>query len=216
MVPILEPKIKEQIEAVKHLILSEVNIKEIEYVEGGAGILVKKIKPNFKTLGPKYGKLMKQISSLVAGFTQEDISKIESEGFYHAEIEGEIIELTSSDVEVVTDDIPGWVVLNAGNLTVALDITITEKLKEEGVARELINRIQNLRKDNNFEVTDKIIVQIEEHIEITSAITNYFSYICSEILASSLTIVKTIEKGDIHPVELTDEIKTNISVLKES
>lgn len=215
MVPVLESKIKEQTEAVKHLILSEVNIKEIEYVEGGAGILVKKIKPNFKTLGPKYGKLMKQISALVTGFTQEQINNIEQTGFFHTEIEGQAIELDIHDVEIVTEDIPGWVVANAGNLTVALDTTITDALKEEGIARELINRIQNIRKDSNFEVTDKIIVQIEEHNEITSAITNYFSYICSEILASSLTIVKTIENGGIHPVEITDEIKINISVLKE-
>ena len=215
MIPVLEPKLKEQIEAVKQLILSEVNIKEIEYLEGNNDVLVKKIKANFKTLGPKYGKLMKQLASLVTGFTQEEIKKLESEGVFHAEIENQKVELLISDVEISTEDIPGWVITSMGNITVALDTNISDTLKEEGIARELINRIQNLRKDCNFEVTDKIIVEIEEHNEITSAVNNNFSYICSEILASSLTIVKSIEKGEKHPVEITDEIKTNITVVKE-
>ena len=165
MVPVQSQDFQRQLELIKNLILAEVNVKEIEYLTGGSSILVKKIKPNFKTLGPRFGKLMKDIAIVIIQFSQEDINKLETQGSYILNISGNEVELQSTDVEIYTEDIPGWVVANAGNLTVALDITITKELEEEGIARELINRIQNLRKDNNYEVTDRIFVKIEKYLK---------------------------------------------------
>ena len=213
MIPVMDEKIKTQIEAVKNLILSEVNIKEIEYIDTSAGILVKKIKPNFKTLGPKHGKLMKQILDVVIAFSQEQINTMERTDALQIEVAGQTIDLDSNDVEIQTEDIPGWVISSSGNITVALDVTLTPALKDEGIARELVNRIQNLRKDNNFEVTDKIEVLVEKHEEIVAAVQNNFNYICSEILASSLTLTESIS-ADKTAVDLTDEITTFVSLKK--
>ena len=213
MIPVMDEKVKAQIEAVKNLILSEVNIKEIEYIETGAGILVKKIKPNFKTLGPKYGKLMKQISAVVTEFNQDKINNIEKTGVAEFVIEGQTVLLDANDVEIITEDIPGWVISTSENITVALDVTITQVLKEEGIARELINRIQNLRKEKHLEVTDKINVLVENHTDIVSVIENNYHYICSEILAASFSVIKQITEDKIS-VELSDEITTCISLKK--
>ncbi|MFZ4414993.1 MAG: DUF5915 domain-containing protein, partial [Bacteroidales bacterium] len=169
---------------------------------------------NFKTLGPKYGKLMKQIASEIAGFNQETITKMEIEGLYKFKVEAEEVELLLADVEIVTEDIPGWVVANMGLLTVALDITLTEQLIEEGIARELVNRIQNLRKELNFEVTDKIIVEIVKNDAITLPLSNNFSYICSETLSESLTLVDVIHNENKVEIELSDEIKIFIVICK--
>jgi isoleucyl-tRNA synthetase len=212
MVPILDQHFRDQVEAVRSLILSEVNVKEIEYLTDGAGILVKKIKPNFKTLGPRYGKLMKQIAVVVATFNQSDIADLEHSGLRKFMIEGEEVELLLTDVEIMAEDIPGWVVASEGAVTVALDITITQILKEEGVARELINRIQNIRKEKNFEVTDKIELKVEKIDEIVSAIQNNFSYICSETLADSLDLVDKLENEEKIAVELTEELSTYILI----
>jgi isoleucyl-tRNA synthetase len=214
MLPVISDKFKSQVQDIESLILSEVNIKEIEYLSETAGILVKKIKPNFKTLGPKYGKLMKQIATEVAGFTQSDITDIEIKGAYHFEVNGEAVELLVTDVEISTEDIPGWVVANSGILTVALDITLTDKLLEEGLARELVNRIQNLRKELNFEVIDKINIEIEKNNAINSALNNNYSYICSETLAESLTQVETIKIGSKVEIELTEDVKIFIAISK--
>ncbi len=214
MLPVISDKFKSQVQDIESLILSEVNIKEIEYLSETAGILVKKIKPNFKTLGPKYGKLMKQIAAEVAGFTQSDITDIEIKGAYHFEVNGEAVELLVTDVEISTEDIPGWVVANSGILTVALDITLTDKLLEEGLARELVNRIQNLRKELNFEVIDKINIEIEKNNAINSALNNNYSYICSETLAESLTQVETIKIGSKVEIELTEDVKIFIAISK--
>jgi isoleucyl-tRNA synthetase len=214
MIPIFDGHIKEQIIKVKNLILSEVNVKDIEFVTDAAGILVKKIKPDFKKLGPKYGKLMKQIAALISEFSQDDINKIEKEGVYTFDIDGVKTEIMSEDVEIASEDIPGWLVTNIGSLTVALDITITPVLREEGIARELINRIQNIRKDSNFEVTDKISVEIGVHDEIISAIKNNISYICAETLAVSLDLVDAAKSASGTPVELIDDIHTTIVVSK--
>ena len=213
MIPAADAKFKAQIKAIENLILSEVNIKEIEFL-ADTGVLVKTIKPNFKTLGPKYGKMMKQIAAVVGTFSQDDIIKIEAEGVYNLTIEGEAVELLITDVEIITEDIPGWVVANMGTLTVALDISITPQLKEEGIARELVNRIQNLRKDNNFEVTDRINVKIENNIEISSAVNNNILYICSETLTDSLELVDVINESTKQEIELTDEISIFISIIK--
>lgn len=214
MIPVKDDRVKQQIMAVESLILSEVNVKQIEYLDESNNMLVKRIKPNFKTLGPRYGKLMKQISQKISEFTQDDINKIETEERYLLTIDNENVEILISDVEIITEDIPGWVVTNMGNITVALDITLTEKLIEEGLARELVNRIQNIRKDFNFEVTDKISVEIEKNNEITMAINNNYSYICSETLAENFSIVDKIDNSDKIEVELIDELKVFMRISK--
>jgi len=214
ILPVSDEYFITRVDSMKSLILSEVNVKEIEYLNEENTMLVKKIKPNFKTLGPRFGKLMKAIASAVAGFGQQEIRTIETDGSYKINIEGEEIELQLSDVEIITEDIPGWVVTNMGNLTVALDITITDKLFEEGIARELINRIQNLRKENGFEVTDNIHLTIEKKNGLVKAIENNFAYICSETLAEKLELSDTINSEEKVLVELTDDISTNILVRK--
>ncbi|MFZ4400139.1 MAG: isoleucine--tRNA ligase [Bacteroidales bacterium] len=214
MLPVSNDTFKKQIQAVENLILSEVNIKGIEYLSETAGVLVKKIKANFKTLGPKYGKLMKQIANEISAFDQQAITKMEIEGSYQFNVDGETVELLLSDVEIITEDIPGWVVANLGVLTVALDITLTEELIEEGIARELVNRIQNLRKDLNYEVTDKISVEIEKNNAITLPLSNNYSYICSETLSESLKLVDKINNENKVEIDLSDEIKIFIVVSK--
>jgi len=214
MIPVLDEHFKQQIEKVRNLILSEVNVKEIEYIDESAGILVKKIKPNFKTLGPRYGKLMKQIAAAVDTFTPNEISTIENSGKIELTVENQPVEILITDVEIITEDIPGWVVSNMGNLTVALDITITETLRQEGIARELINRIQNLRKDKGFEVTDKIKLQIEKNSEINTPIENNFAYICSETLADSLDLVQVLDNEEKIEIEIIEGLKTFITIQK--
>jgi len=214
MVPVLDTHFEDQLRSVQDLILSEVNVKEIEYMANSAGILVKKIKPNFKALGPKYGKLMKQIATAVSTMGQEEINRMEQEMKYLLDVEGQEVELTMEDVEILTEDIPGWLIANEGNTTVALDVTITEGLKQEGLARELVNRIQNIRKEKGFEVTDKIRVSVIKTNDLDSAILNNYSYICAEILADSLELIDQNGDENLIPVELTDEYKTSVRVEK--
>ena len=205
IIPILNDHMIRQLDAVKNIILSEVNVKEIEYITDTTDVLVKKIKPNFKTLGPKYGKYMKQISTLIAAMEQSDIFEFEKNGRYQLNIGTEPIDLSLEDVEILSEDIPGWLVANEGRLTVALDINVTKELKEEGIARELINRIQNLRKESNFDVTDKITLAIGRHKEINEAVENFSQYIASQVLAEHIELTdekdnkaKDIEIDDIH------------------
>jgi isoleucyl-tRNA synthetase len=214
LLPVLDPKFKDKVDMVKQLILSEVNVKELEYITDTSGFLVKKIKPNFKALGAKVGNKMKQVAAAIIQFNQEDIAKIEKEQTYTLTINDEQITITLSDVEIISEDIPGWLVTNIGSLTVALDVNITESLREEGIARELVNRIQNLRKDKNFEVTDKINVKIQKHEAIVSAVLTNKIYICTEILANELELVDEItdKNGDL--VEVDDTIKTLILINK--
>jgi isoleucyl-tRNA synthetase len=214
IIPSAGSHLNSQIDAVKNLILSEVNVKELEYITDTSAILVKRIKPDFKKLGPKYGKLMKQISDSVSKFTQENIAELEREGRFVLTIGEQVVELGREDVEIISEDIPGWQVSNIGTLTVALDITITPRLWEEGIARELINRIQNLRKDKGFEVTDKIIVELQQHDALNPAVENYLSYICSETLAQSFKLFKELDNADTDLIELTDTISTKISIRK--
>ncbi len=213
MIPLADQKMKMQIEAVRNLILSEVNVKEIEYIEGSTNILVKKIKPDFKACGPKFGKMMKQVAAAITGLSQEQIYDFEKNKKYSISVDGSCIDLELTDVEIITEDIPGWVVAVADNITVALDITLNDNLIEEGVAREFINRIQNLRKDMGFEVTDKISLEVEQHANLSNAVENNFSYICNEILAESINFVENIS-GKKHNIELTDEINTFVSLTK--
>lgn len=214
MIPAIDPHIKSQIEAVKKLILAEVNVKELEFIEDNSPILVKKLKPNYKTLGPRYGKFMKQLAVELTSFTNTQIAQLEKEGRYIVEIEGNPIEVLLSDVEIITEDIPGWLVTTEDNLTVALDITITEELRDEGIARDLVNRIQNIRKEKDFEVTDKIHVRILKNDKITPAINKNFDYICSETLALTLNLVDQISKDEAVEVEIGDDIIALIQVMK--
>lgn len=193
LIPVLDDKLKEQFELIRQLVLSEVNVKEVEYIHDTTGLITKKIKPNFKTLGKRYGKQMKEISNAFAAFTQEQINLIESSGNYLLNLETGDVELTPQDYEIASEDMPGWLVATEGKLTLALDITITDSLKREGVARELVNRIQNLRKESGFEVTDKIVVQIEPVDEIADALKEFKQYICNQTLAKEINLAGNID-----------------------
>lgn len=194
MVPVLDPEQQAQIEAVAELIMSEVNVKEIEFLTDSSGVITKKIKPNFKTLGPKYPKQMKGIAAVLAGFNQAQIAELERNNGVELAVEGTLCTLIREDVDILSEDIPGWLVASAGKLTVALDITVTEELKNEGIARELVNRIQKLRKDSDFEVTDRISVRLEDDDFVKAAVREFKAYICGEILATDLELVKTFDE----------------------
>ena len=195
MVPALKPETVELIESIQDIVLSEVNVKELEILTDVSGVLVKKAKPDFKKLGPRYGKLMKQIAGAVAQFTQEDIAKLEEQGNYALDINGEEVVLNLDDVEISTEDIPGWLVMTENGVTVALDITISEELRYEGIARELINRIQNLRKDSGLEVTDRISLKVQNTEGVAEAIKRNKKYITQETLAENLHLTDSLEEG---------------------
>ena len=198
MLPILDEKFQAQVQAVEDLILSEVNIKSIDYITDTEGVINKKIKPNFKTLGKKLGKHMKESVGIINALGQEDISQIEKSGSYTLEMaDSTNYELTLEDFEIVAEEIPGWQVANDKEITVALDITITEALAQEGMARELVNRIQNLRKGQDFEVTDKINVTLSSHDQVDNAIEQFRDYISDEVLASSITIQNTVAGEEV-------------------
>ena len=214
MLPVYDAHFEEQIEAVKDLVLTEVNIKEIEYLKDASGVLVKKIKPNFKTLGPRYGKMMKAISKAFAEMSQEDIAKFEQENRYSLVLEGETVELNREDAEIISEDIPGMLVANEGRITVALDITLTPELKAEGVARELINRIQNLRKDSGFEVTDKIVVSIQKNSATDEAVEQHKEYIAAQTLANEINLVESCNSNDALSVELEEDVILLLEIKK--
>ncbi|MFY9154499.1 MAG: isoleucine--tRNA ligase [Prolixibacteraceae bacterium] len=216
MVPVLNPTFQEQFDAVKNIILSEVNVKEVEYLTDAAGIISKKIKANFKTLGPKFGKLMKQISGEIAGFNQEDISKLEKTGNFDLNIGGETISLSLEDVEIQTEDIPGWLVASEGSLTIALDIVLSEELKQEGIAREFINKIQNIRKESDFEVTDRIVLKIQKNEFYNLAVENFKEYISNQTLASELVMLDLIDEENSNLVDIDSEVVARIQVLKKA
>ena len=195
----------QHIAAVKTLIMNEVNVKEIELIENTAGIITKRIKPNFKTLGPRYGKYMKQIAAMTAEFSQERIAQIEAAAQTVLDLGAEKITVTPADFEITSEDMPGWLVASEGKLTVALDITLTEELRAEGVARELINRIQNIRKDSGFEVTDKIRVEIEQKEFVAGAIAKYAGYIASQTLAVEVKAAARPEGGVVVDSDVDDE-----------
>ncbi len=195
MIPVLDDAQKEEINAVSSLIKSEVNVKEIELLDDASGILVKQIKPNFKALGPKFGKDMKLVSSEIQSFTQEQINAVEKEGQISIEINGKSITLGTEDVEISSKDIEGWLVANADGITVALDVTITEDLRKEGIARELVNRIQNARKDSGFEVTDKIKLTFLNFEELQQSVLANENYIKTETLTNELVFVEALENG---------------------
>ncbi len=214
MIPVTEPGFQEQVEQVKSLVLNEVNVKTIEYITDTAGILVKRIKPNFKTLGPRYGKLMKEIGAAISGMEQNEIARFEKEQTFVITAGGQQIDLSLKDVEIISEDIPGWLVANEGSITVALDISISEKLKQEGMARELINRIQNIRKESDFDVTDKIRVVIEQHELVNDAIGIHGNYIGSQTLAESVELADKLENNHSKRIEIEDDVYINIRVTR--
>jgi len=215
MIPVLNMQVKEQLQAVENLIISEVNVKEVEYLTETSGVIVKKVKANFKSLGPRYGKLMKEIAGTISAWDQETINRLESTGQISVFVNGNEVVINKEDVEITTEDIPGWVVSTLDSLTVALDITVTDQLKEEGIARELVNRIQNLRKEKKYDVTDKINVEIEKNYATNQAIKHNISYICSETLASNLDIKEQITDDEKVRVELFEDISIDINIRRD-
>jgi len=213
MVPVTEKSFRDKFESVKDLILAEVNVRDVEYIDDTSAIVVKKVKPDFKTLGPRYGKMMKDISKAVSELSRKEIADFESTGSHKMVIDGNEITLTSTDVEIISEDIPGWQVANDGKLTVALDITVTDELRYEGIARELVNRIQNMRKESGFDVTDKITVLIEDHNLIREAINRHSAYIGSQTLATMVAVVSDFTDGDFWDVEI-DDVTVRVSVCK--
>jgi isoleucyl-tRNA synthetase len=211
MIPVDGESQKNEILAVAELIKHEVNVKEIEVMEDASELLVKQIKPNFKVLGPRFGEDMKAIAQAVNGFTPEDIKNIEQKGFFDVVINGKSITLERSDVEISSQDIEGWLVATSGNLTVALDVTLTEDLKKEGIARELVNRIQNLRKDSGFELTDRIVIQFQKDEQIINAINKNLTYIKTETLADELEIVEQVNNGIVIAF---DNVNTKLFIQK--
>lgn len=213
LLPVLNEQFMGQIDRVKDQILSEVNVKEIEYLTDTTGILKKRIKPNFKTLGKRLGKHMKAASQLIAELDQEAIAAIEKQGVYQMHIEGQDYELLLEDFDITTDDIPGWLVANDGPLTVALDVTITDDLKAEGTARELVNRIQNLRKEKDFNLTDHIGITLTEHPAIAPAILKFGDFIQQETLADALAMIPGFTEGDTIVLPEAGELYVAIAVL---
>ena len=195
MIPVVDEAQKQHIEAVKDLIMNEVNVKEIKFVDGAAGVLVKKVKCDFKKLGPKFGKQMKAVAAAVAGMSQEAIAELEKNGSYTFQLDGADAVVEAADVEIFSEDIPGWLVANEGKLTVALEVTVTDELKREGIARELVNRIQNIRKSSGFEITDKIAIVLSKNSNTDDAINEYNTYICNQVLANSLTLADEVVDG---------------------
>jgi isoleucyl-tRNA synthetase len=211
MIPILDERDREDILAIQDLIISEVNVKEIELIDDASGILIKNIKPNFKVLGPRFGKEMRFVGAAIQKFEQEDINKLEKEGKISLEINGKFVDLTTDEVEISSQDIEGWLVANQGGITVALDVNISDELRKEGIARELINRIQNIRKESGFEVTDKIELSIENNAELKAAVLDNENYIKTETLTKKLTFEESLSEG----IEIEfDDIKTKLLICK--
>ena len=206
MIPVVDEEQRAHIEAVKALIMSEVNVKDIKFVDGAAGVLVKKVKCDFKKMGPKFGKQMKAVAAAVAEMSQEE------NGSYTLQLDGTDVLVEATDVEIFSEDIPGWLVANEGKLTVALDVTVTEELRREGIARELVNRIQNIRKSSGLEITDKIKITLSKNQQTDDAVNEYKDYICNQVLGTLLTLTDEVENG----TELNfDDFSLYVSVVKE-
>ncbi|MBQ2361810.1 MAG: isoleucine--tRNA ligase, partial [Prevotella sp.] len=208
MIPAVDEQQKAHIEAVQSLIMHEVDVKEVRFVEGN-GMLVKKVKCNFRTMGKKFGKLMKGIAAYMNNISQEEIATLENTGALTLNIEGQEVVVDKEDVEIFSDDIPGWLVANEGNLTVALEIELTDELRNEGMARELINRIQKIRKETGLEITDRIKVTVAPNAQTDAAIENFGDFIKAQVLADEITIAE----NDGVNVEF-DDFKLNVKVVK--
>jgi len=216
MIPALDEHIKHQLELVKNLILTETNVKELEYINEDAGVIVKKIKADFKALGPKYGKLMKSVAVAIAQFDSNQINELQKEGSIAIVVENQTINIEISDVEISTEDIPGWLVANEGSYTVALDVSISNDLLEEGLSRELVNKIQTIRKTSGLEVTDRIDIIVKKHPLLNAAIEKNINYICAETLGDSLKISNDSSILNGIAVEITEDISTDIAITKSN
>ena len=214
LIPASDEEFKAQVDLVQNLILTEVNVKELQFVTEDNGVLKKRIKPNFKALGPKHGKLMKGIAAEMAKMTSKDIAAFERTGSFSLSVQGEQVNLEPADADIVSEDIPGWLVANEGKLTVALDIEVSPELRKEGIAREFINRIQNLRKDSGFDVTDKIRVRIQANPATDEAVTDYAQYIASQTLAVEVKTDTTLTPDVANSVELDDNLTLLVAVEK--
>ena len=210
MIPMVDEAQKKNIQAIESLILSEVNVKELKFVDSANEMLVKRVKPDFKKLGPRYGKIMKQLALRIQAMAKSEIIELEKSGSVTLSVEGQEAMITTDDVEILSEDIPGWLVGNEGRLTVALDITLSDALQKEGIARELVNRIQNLRKAKNFDITDRITIKLSSHPAFDEAIADNSVYIKNQVLADEILIVS--EKLE-HEIEIDDQSLT-ISINK--
>ncbi len=212
MVPVLDEKQRKAIESMCDLILGEVNVKEIKYVDGNAGVLVKRVKPDFKKLGPKFGKSMKLVAKAIENLSQQDIILLEKTGEFDLKLDDLIAKIEISDVEIISEDIPGWLVANEGNITVALDVTISDELKKEGIARDIVNRIQNIRKNRNYDITDKINISFESNNYIDDAVVAFKEYISRQVLGVSLEIEENIENNDDTEMMDLDGIQVKVKI----
>lgn len=210
VIPVLDKKLGVELAAVESLIMSEVNVKQIDYITDTSGVITKRIKPLFPVLGKKYGQIMKQIAAAIAQMSQTDIADIESNGRFELTIEGKPVEITAQDVEITSEDMPGWLVATEGQLTIALDVTITPELRAEGIAREIVNRVQNLRKESGLDVTDRIELKVEANAETDAAVAAFEGYIAAQTLADKVVIVSGKLSNEIE----IDEIRTSIAVTK--
>jgi isoleucyl-tRNA synthetase len=208
MIPAVDAEQKNHIEAVKDLIMNEVNVKELRFVEG-SGVLVKKVKCNFRTMGKKFGKLMKGVAASMAELSQEQIAELERQGTISIEVEGQTLTVEAVDVEIISEDIPGWLVANEGSLTVALEVELTDELRNEGMARELINRIQNIRKESGLEITDRINVILTPNDDVKKSVDSFADYIQTHVLADSIML----QQNDGQEVDF-DDFKLNIKIIK--
>jgi isoleucyl-tRNA synthetase len=206
LIPVLNPSMKQQLGQVEELIKAEVNVKEVQYLSDTDGFIKKKIKPNFVALGKRLGPKMKAVSTALGDFSQEDISKLQKDGQYNLLIPNETLLLLINEVEITSEDIPGWVVAGKDTLTVALDVTVTPELAQEGNAREFVNRIQKIRKDNGYDLTDRILVKVVDSPALKESLTQFNEYICTEILADSIELVEELANGT--------EIEVNDILLK--
>jgi len=213
LMPVLNDEFKTQVKAIEDLVLAEVNVKSFEYVDDASGVIKKKIKPNFKTLGKRLGKHMKAGAAIISQLGNDDIVEIEKTNSYSLQLEGEQFDLSLEDFEIVSEDIPGWQVASDKEITVALDVTLTDDLLAEGTARELVNRIQNIRKTKDFNVTDRINIQIEDHESIRTAVDQFSDYICAEVLADALTISSDVD-GDL--IEIAEDVTLKMDVIRVS
>ena len=214
MIPVLDNRQKDMIATMSDLILSEVNVKSIKFVGNDEGVLVKRVKPDFKKLGPKYGKIMKALAAKVSSMSQADILALERDGRFAFDIDGAAAEIELADVEIISEDIPGWQVANDGNLTVALDVTVTDDLRREGIARDIVNRIQNIRKGRNYDIVDKIVVVFAPNENTDAAIEAYGDYIAKQVLASSVSVAPIADDAVVETLDLDGiELKAVINLL---
>ncbi|MDE6248740.1 MAG: class I tRNA ligase family protein, partial [Paramuribaculum sp.] len=214
MVPAVDEHQREAIAAIRDLITNEVNVKDLQLVSSDDGVLVKRVKPDFKKLGPKHGKMMKQVAAAITGLSQAQIAALEKEGSLAIDVNGQQAVIDLADVEVISEDIPGWLVANEGNITVALDITITDDLRQEGIAREIVNRVQNIRKSRDYDITDRINVTVAPSETTDEAIRNYASYIARQVLADSVSVGQVdINDADSETLSMDDmNVVVNIAL----